>query len=572
MIIFRKVRWKNFISTGDYWNEIDLSKNKSTLIVGENGAGKSTMLDALSFGLFGKPFRNTNKPELVNSINKKNTVVEVEFDIGPNSYKVIRGLKPVKFEIWRNDEMFNQSSHAKEFQKLLEQNILKLNHKSFHQIVVIGSSSFVPFMQLPTGQRREIIEDLLDINIFTKMNGILRERMSSIKDKLKENNNSITLIDSKITIQRKYISDLKRINSEALAEKKERLEALGAEYDKLQKENDEIVNALLETKFIDLNNHQNKCIESLSVIDRNITAVNTKLKQLQKTAEFFDNNENCPTCEQHIEEDKRSEKLDETKTEAMTLLDKKEKYKNTQQIGIKAKKKLDDINSEYNSLNNTISSNKNIMSRVKNDINAVQNDLLDSDDNKDSIISANDMLNGLIDEKGEMAQKRIELSDQQSYNMAISEMLKDGGIKTKIIKQYIPVMNKLINQYLNILDFFVQFELNQEFSETIKSRYRDNFTYGSFSEGEKQRIDLALLFTWRHIARMKNSVATNLLVLDETFDSSLDTDGTENLMKIMDTLEDGTNTYVISHKGAVMENKFHNKIEFYKDKNFSRMK
>lgn len=572
MINFTKVRWKNFVATGDYFNEVDLQRSNATLIVGENGAGKSTMLDALSFGLFGKPFRNTNKPELVNSINKKQAIVEVEFDIGPHSYKVVRGLKPVKFEIWRDEVMMDQSSHAKEFQKMLEQNILKLNHKSFHQIVVIGSSSFVPFMQLPAAARREIIEDLLDINIFTKMNAILRDKSSTIKDQLKENDSAIRIIDNKMGVQRQYIEDLKKINSEDIAKKKQRIAELEDELDVYKAKLDSKTAELEDDQFVELDKRVREAGEQMRKLERLRASVNEQMKTLVKQSKFFEENDTCPTCDQVISAEIRDSKKSTHLAESNELQDKHSKCNHAHEQGQEHTDRLREVQATMQDIVADIKHYRSTTDRINSDIRRAEQDMSKANDNKDSILSANDDLNDIINEKSTLADTRLELTDQQSYNQAIAEMLKDGGIKTKIIKQYLPVMNKLINKYLNILDFFVQFELNQEFVETIRSRYRDNFTYGSFSEGEKQRIDLALLFTWRHIARMKNSVATNLLVLDETFDSSLDSEGTENLMKIMDTLEDGTNAFVISHKGLVLENRFNNKIEFYKDKNFSRMR
>jgi len=572
MIIFKKVRWRNFVATGDYWNEVDLDRNKSTLIVGENGAGKSTMLDALSFGLFGKPFRSANKPELINSINKKQAVVEVEFDIGQHCYKVVRGMKPNRFEIWRDDEMFNESSHAKEFQKLLEQNILKLNHKSFHQIVVIGSSSFVPFMQLPAAARREIIEDLLDIDIFSKMNVILRQKMLNIKDQLRTNSANIDIAESKIKVQRSYIEDLKRINSADISSKRTRINDLRKEKEDLENQLDGIENQIEEDRFSTLINEIEKLNKSMRSLDRTMATNNNRLKELHKASKFFDDNDTCPTCAQPITDDISEAKKCEHKEEAEEIISKRDEYNEAHQVGLARQQELDEIKQELDSLKNNKSMIKSTISRIDNEILLVQNELSKANDNKDAIVSAHSDLEDMMGEKEEMTDHRLELTDGQSYNNAIAEMLKDGGIKTKIIKQYIPVMNTLINQYLQVLDFFVHFEMNQEFHETIRSRFRDNFTYGSFSEGEKQRIDLALLFTWRHIARMKNSVATNLLVLDETFDSSLDAEGTENLMKILDTLDDTTNAFVISHKGPLLEARFNHKIEFYKDKNFSRMR
>lgn len=542
------------------------------MIVGENGAGKSTLLDALSFGLFGKPFRSANKPELVNSINKRHTVVEVEFEIGDHHYKIVRGMKPVKFEIWRDGTMFNESSHAKEFQKMLEQNILKLNHKSFHQIVVIGSSSFVPFMQLPAAARREIIEDLLDIDVFTKMNVINRSKIATIKEQLSVNSSNISVAESKVSVQRSYIADLKRINSADISSKRARIRELEEEKSGFEVKREALVSRLEESHFSSLSEEIKRNSSAMSSMDRTMAENNTKLKALHKSSKFFQNNDTCPTCEQDITDEIVEEQNRKHKIEAAELIALRDEMNEMHQIGINQKQALEDIQQEMSSISSELAMTKSTIRRIDNEIQQVRSELSKANDNKDAIVNAHADLENIMQEKDELTTTRLSLSDQQAYNTAISEMLKDGGIKTKIIKEYIPVMNKLINQYLQVLDFFVHFEMNQEFHETIRSRFRDNFTYGSFSEGEKQRIDLALLFTWRYIARMKNSVATNLLVLDETFDSSLDAEGTENLMRILDTLEDDTNAFVISHKGPLLENRFKNRITFYKEKNFSRMK
>lgn len=571
MIQFNRVAWKNFLSTGNTFTEIQLDRDSTTLIVGGNGAGKSTMLDALSFGLFGKPYRNINKPQLINSINNKDCKVEVEFTVGPNRYKVVRGMKPQMFEIHRNGELFNETSHAREFQKMLEQNILKLNHKSFHQIVVLGSSSFVPFMQLATGQRREVIEDLLDINIFSKMNGILKEGIAVIRDKISDKNHQVDLVRSKIEMQRKYIRDIKNLNEEKIREKQTEITTQEDTIVQVNAENEKIQEAL-QTKYDHTDealristDHMNKEILAQSVLKRDIAA-------LVKESKFFDENDVCPTCTQQITEDIKHEKKTEIAKKAEEVQTSYQKITD----GIEATKELVEnlTNESYEqqALVSDLNQNNLKISLAHEAISKLEKEITQISGTKTNIVEATNELDSYIDQKDSLITEKMELDQEHDYSKAMMEMLKDTGIKTKIIRQYLPVMNKYINNYLQTLDFFVHFELDEAFNETIRSRHRDSFSYDSFSEGEKQRIDLALLFTWRQIARMKNSVATNLLVLDETFDSSLDNDGIENLFKIIYSLGETANVFVISHKGEILDNRFKHKIEFYKDKNFSKIK
>jgi DNA repair exonuclease SbcCD ATPase subunit len=571
MIQFNRVAWKNFLSTGNTFTEIQLDRDSTTLIVGGNGAGKSTMLDALSFGLFGKPYRNINKPQLINSINNKDCKVEVEFTVGPNRYKVVRGMKPQMFEIHRNGELFNETSHAREFQKMLEQNILKLNHKSFHQIVVLGSSSFVPFMQLATGQRREVIEDLLDINIFSKMNGILKEGIAVIRDKISDKNHQVDLVRSKIEMQRKYIRDIKNLNEEKIREKQTEITTQEDTIVQVNAENEKIQEAL-QTKYDHTDealristDHMNKEILAQSVLKRDIAA-------LVKESKFFDENDVCPTCTQQITEDIKHEKKTEIAKKAEEVQASYQKIAD----GIEATKvlveNLTNESYEQQALVSDLNQNNLKISMAHEAISKLEKEITQISGTKTNIVEATNELDSYIDQKDSLITEKMELDQEHDYSKAMMEMLKDTGIKTKIIRQYLPVMNKYINNYLQTLDFFVHFELDEAFNETIRSRHRDSFSYDSFSEGEKQRIDLALLFTWRQIARMKNSVATNLLVLDETFDSSLDNDGIENLFKIIYSLGETANVFVISHKGEILDNRFKHKIEFYKDKNFSKIK
>ena len=568
MIIFKTVRWKNFLSTGNAFTEINLTGNKSTLIVGHNGSGKSTMLDAISFGLFGKPHRNINKPQLVNSINNKSCIVEVEFSVGQNNYKIVRGIKPQVFEIWKNDTMINQSSHAKEYQKILEQNILKLNHKCFHQVVVLGSSSFIPFMQLAASHRREVIEDLLDINVFSKMNIILRDRVNSLKDKIKDISYNIDLSKNKIDTQQKYIKDVKSLTDQALASKKEKIDSNYIQIQELQSTNTNL-SAEVESVQPRIEEEINKLHDKKQSLLQYTAQFKQQMATVVKDAKFYEDNVECPTCSQDIDEDFRTNKLTSAKDKAKELKSAMDRAA-TESASIESSLSIaNESLTEIRNKQHNIHSNNQSISRLQNEIRDLETDLTGSA--VADLEAAQKDLNKYNDERNSLLEDKFKLSDEYSYNQVMSEMLKDTGIKTKIIKQYLPVINKLVNQYLQVLDFFVHFDLDESFSETIRSRHRDEFTYQSFSEGEKQRIDLALLFTWRQIAKMKNSVATNLLILDETFDSSLDHEGVDNLLKILYTLGDDTNIFVISHKGEILDGKFNTKIEFKKEKNFSKI-
>ena len=564
MIIFKSIRYKNFLSSGNTFTDINFRKSKSTLVVGHNGAGKSTMLDALSFGLFGKPHRKIMKSQLVNSINQRQAVVEVEFSIGKSNFKIVRGIKPNVFEIWKDGKMINQSSHAMEYQKILEQNILKLNHKSFHQVVVLGSSSFIPFMQLNAGHRRDVIEDLLDINIFSKMNVILKEKNSILKDKLSKTNHTIDLIKNKITQQSKYIRDIAALTTENKKKYEKQIKSAEEKIQKLQDHNNQLSSELEDKGDLDLTELQER--------KNNVIALRAEQKQqlkaVAKRGLFLEKNDECPTCEQPIQN--KDKLVFDTKNEAYriesTLGMVESDYKRIEQEITSLQETISKVNEKTNTIN---SNNREIAS-----LNQSNKDLksyLDEEVSAD-LSEARNELEKLSSDKESLLEEKLKVAEQFNYNGVIGEMLRDTGIKTKIIKQYLPAINKLVNQHLQVLDFFVSFDLDESFQETIRSRYRDDFTYESFSEGEKQRIDLSLLFTWRQIAKMKNSVATNLLILDETFDSSLDHDGVENLLKILNTLGEDTNTFIISHKGDILDNKFESKIEFTKERNFSQMK
>ena len=569
MIIFKTLRYKNFLSSGNNFTEINLNENNSTLVVGQNGAGKSTMLDALSFGLFGKAHRNINKYQLINSINNKGCLVEVEFSIGGNNFKICRGIKPGIFEIWKNGTMINQSSHAKEYQKILEQNILKLNHKSFHQVIVLGSSSFIPFMQLPGGHRREVIEDLLDINVFSKMNIILKERNAQLKDNLKQIDYNIDIVKTKIESQKKYIRDIAALTEENRKDYELRIQASQNLVDELQNENSELSLGLDQSV-----SEAEERLRSLQDQKQNLMLRSqdrqSSIRDLEKRITFFNENESCPVCDQAISDGHKHEILFATERE-------RNRWKAAlKEIGVEGQGVESQINDTTGILStlrdrvHKLTANSKEISKINATISDYQSHI--EKEIGTDLTEARTDLTKFEDDRSDQLESKMKISEEFNYNFVIVEMLKDTGIKTKIIKQYLPVMNKLVNQYLQILDFFVHFHLDESFQEVIRSRHRDEFTYDSFSEGEKQRIDLALLFTWRQVAKMKNSVATNLLILDETFDSSLDHDGVENLLKILYTLDDQTNVFVISHKGEILDGKFNNKIEFVKEKNFSKIK
>ena len=571
MIHFEKLRYKNFLSTGNNFTEIDFEKAPTTLVVGQNGAGKSTMLDAISFGLFGKPHRKISKMQLVNSVNQKGTVVEVEFRIGKKQFKIVRTIKPNKFEVWIDGNMANQNSHVTDYQAMLEKNILKLNHKSFHQIVVLGSSSFIPFMQLSSQQRRGVIEDLLDINMFSIMNQLLKEKISILREKITQNENDINLVDSKINAQKKYLRDIASVNAQFRKEKEDMIVSTQEDIRVLNDKNIEL------TKQVDRSlqpaiDMQSSVIKIKDKFEETVANINAQFKVVKKEHKFFSENDECPTCSQEIDLKLKREKIKTTKKRLDDLkvgLDKsgieRENYNKSIQL---FQDTIDDC-ARYNS---EISGNTKTIDKLNKVIDSLKNEIDSKIESSGDLSDANADLEEYRKEKEKHQDEKYKLNEQFSYHQVSGELLRDTGIKSKIIKQYLPVINKLTNQYLQTLDFFVHFDLDESFVETIRSRHRDAFTYDSFSEGEKQRIDLSLLFTWRQIAKMKNSVATNLLVLDETFDSSLDMEGVDNLMKILYTLQEDTKVFVISHKGELEDSIFDRKIEFVKDKNFSKIK
>ncbi|NBW58418.1 hypothetical protein EBR43_11720 [bacterium] len=569
MILFKKIRWKNILSTGNTFTEIDFLRNRSTLIVGENGAGKSTILDALCFVLYGKPFRKINKPQLLNTINQKNLEVQIEFDIGKNNYKIIRGMKPNIFEIYQNDTIINQNAESKEYQEMLEKNILKLTYKSFSQIVILGSASFVPFMQLPAAHRREVIEDLLDIQIFSTMNNILKEKINDNKNSIIENDFSIKSLAEKIELHKKYLESLQQNNDELIAEKYKAIEVHKAQIIIDQQLLDECTAAINSLKL------ETDQIEDLRKGDRDTRELYRKMYdksvKLIKENKFYDDNDNCPICKQGISHDFKHESQEKNQTDidaissSLNKLDRKlvkinEKinaFTKSLEVQEAHQKQVGEHNNRITTLNMFISSLTQEIEQIKT--------------NTKHIDASVEEIKQLRESLKQSIQLKEELTDNRKVLDVAGMLLKDSGIKTKIIKQYVPVMNKLINKYLASMDFFVNFELNENFEEIIKSRFRDEFTYESFSEGEKMRIDLALLFTWRAIAKLRNSASTNLLIMDEVFDSSLDGSGTDEFLKIIQTLTGDTNIFIISHKGDQLYDKFHSVIRFEKHKNFSRI-
>jgi DNA repair exonuclease SbcCD ATPase subunit len=569
MIVFEKIKWKNFLSTGNAPIEINLSENKTNLIIGTNGAGKSTILDALTFVLFNKPFRKINKPNLINSVNNSDCLVEIHFKIGKRSYKVVRGIKPSVFEIWVDGKMMDQDSETSEQQKYLEQNILRLNFKSFTQIVVLGSSTFVPFMQLTAANRRDIIEDLLDIKIFSTMNSILKDNQKSILDEIRTQEHAIELLKQKSESQQKLIKEITELSDKSIQQKVDKIDELKIISENIQKDIDllkeelDITNKLLE----DIKDPE-KQLKTLEGYKSNFVS---QLKKYSQLKEFFDNNDSCPTCGQHIEDSFKSEKINKDE----------EKVKEITAALLKLEEKLDQVQNELNKKQQILRTGTDLFSTIqmktyelnKNNsyIETIQKEIEDVKNNNNNIAKENLILADIVKKGMEVSASWKQLKKKKQEYEIISYLLKDTGIKSKIIKKYLPIFNQLINKYLQAMDFYVNFTLDENFNETIKSRYRDEFSYASFSEGEKMRIDLALLFTWREIAKIKNSINTNLLILDEVFDSSLDNAGTDDFLRIVRGVDNNTNVFIISHKGDILIDKFNVTYSFEKIKNFSKM-
>ena len=567
MIIFKKVRWKNLLSTGNYFLEVELDRSPTTLIVGENGSGKSTVLDALCFVLFNKPFRTVSKSQLINSINLGGTIVEIEFVIQKNNFKIIRGMKPNIFEIYCNGRMMNQDANALDTQKILEQQILKLNYRSFTQVVILGSSTFVPFMQLRSKDRREVVEDILDIKIFSLMNFLLKHKVKEVSEELKSIEYEFRLSKEKIDLQSKYIEDIKKNKVKLIEEKVS-----------LVNETESV--KLEESKRVDVLNEEVKELQpkvfkkqdiknSIREYHKMEAKLSNRIDENKRQKEFFENNETCPVCTQDIESELKNKKIEEKHNRIEELNDGIEKLK----VELRSKETiLNDVELLLKQIREKeveIAKSCASITHMQKLIISTEKDI--SNYKKGEVSEEDKAKLTRLSERCKIQEEQItKLREDKFYVDVARNLLMDTGIKTKIINKYLPIMNKLINGYLTSMDFYVNFKLDNNFNETIKSRHRDEFSYSSFSEGEKMRIDLALLFTWRAVAKMKNSTNTNLLILDEIFDSSLDTTGTDDFLKILHTFAD-QNVFVISHKGDTMFDKFRSVIKFEKQRNFSKL-
>lgn len=567
MINFKKITWKNFLSTGNTPNTVLLNKSTTTLIIGKNGEGKSTILDALTFSLFGKPFRNINKPQLINSINGKQCSVEIEFSIGIKEYRVVRGIKPNIFEIWVDGELMNQDAAAKDYQKVLEQQILKLNYKTFTQVVVLGSASFVPFMQLPSHQRREVIEDILDIKIFSTMNQLLKEKIQGTKDEILRTDQLISLAKQRVEAQKQIISTL----SQAKSESHRQLAAKIAANDETIRQTNVLVESLSTeiatlTEQIAEKDVVSEDIQKAKLLKGRIT---DKVQHCEEHTHFFSENDVCPTCSQDISDEYRKSVLQSLNVE---IEKNSEKAAELQRALTKLTSELDrltEIQKEIIDKNISLSTYNTQISMLNKMNTEMAEEMRKSSEDTSNVDEEKAKMKELAKEALTMIEAKTSLQERRTLEEVAAALLKDTGIKTAIIREYLPAMNKLINKFLVAMDTFIHFELDEAFNEVIKSRHRDDFTYASFSEGEKMRIDLAILFTWRQIAKMKNSVNTNLLILDEIFDSSLDVAGTDYFLQLMNTMGENTNVFVISHKGDQLFDKFRSVIKFEKRNDFS---
>lgn len=569
MLLFHKIRWRNLLSTGNTFTEIELDKHSSTLIVGANGAGKSTILDALSFVLYGKPFRKVNKGQLVNSINGKGTLVEVEFSIGKKQYLIRRGIKPNLFEIVIDGVLVDQSADAKDYQEYLETQILKLNHKSFSQIVVLGSASFVPFMQLKAADRRDIVEDVLDIQIFSTMNALLKKKVDANKSSITDTDYHIHSAGEKIELYNKHIDSLKRNNEGLIAQKQIRIDQVQSEVDSTNEMIKSIERNIEQFRLQIVD--QDKMTKKLAKMNELVRQISTKKSNIIKDNKFFQTNDDCPICRQGIAHDHKQSIVQKNVSDIQDIELGEQKLESEMDAVRKRLSEIDSVNDAINKNTQQIATHKIEIRTAQGVIRSLQSEIQDLANNTSQIQSNEDevvtLKQGL---KDNITKKEDLLRDKKVFEIA-SALLKDSGIKTKIIKQYIPIINKLINKYLASMDFFVNFEMNEVFEETIKSRFRDEFTYDSFSEGEKTRIDLSILFAWRAVAKLRNSVSTNLLIMDEVFDSSLDVQGGDELIKIIQSIVGDSNIFVISHRTDQMLDKFEHVIRFEKAKNFSKI-
>ena len=568
MIVFEKVRWKNFLSTGNVFSEIDLQRSRTNLIVGHNGSGKSTILDALTFSLFGKPFRKISKSMLVNSVNEKDTMVEIEFSIGKNSYQVIRGIKPNKFMVYCNGQPWDEDAKAVDQQKNLEQNVLKMNFKSFTQIVVLGSSTFVPFMRLPGQQRREIIEDILDIQVFSVMNSRLKDKIRENNEEIKDLDYQLHLLEEKIELQKQYMLELKKKTDAEIDKKKEKIKEYQQEEESslgnIRDLTDQVTNLSTEME------EYSKSSSKLKKLNTFLIKLNQKLQTCKKEHEFFEDNHVCPTCTQDLSDEFRADKIEEGKTKLDEMNVGYEELQTAIKDEEKRNEKFLELTQEVNTKNTTITNINYQLMSIRSNIDEISKEIKELEGSTPDKKAEFVKLEGLIEDKKATKKNCAVSKKDRDVLQVATTLLKDSGIKTRIIKTYLPTMNKLINQFLQSMDFYVNFTLNENFEETIKSRYRDVFSYESFSEGEKARIDISLLLTWRSIAKLKNSVDTNLLILDEIFDGSLDQSGTSDLGWILRNFDDNTNVFVISHK-TILDDKFDRTITVNKDKNYSTL-
>ena len=568
MITLKSIKWKNFLSTGNVFTEIQLNKHNNTLIVGENGAGKSTILDALTFALFGKPYRNINKPQLVNSINNKDCLVELLFSISDKEYLIRRGIKPNVFEIYVDGDLLNQSASSKDYQEILEKMIIKMNYKSFTQIVILGATSFTPFMQLSASDRRAVIEDLLDIQIFSNMNVIVKEKLSSLKDESNEIKIRLQNVKEKIDLHKSHLDEMKKNNQDMIERKQQEIanNNLLVAQTKSEISNTQVkITELLDT--ISDHNDMLKKNQKLTSLEAKIDANKGKL---EKEISFYNDNDNCPTCKQIIDDNFKSSAITECNHKVSELNAGLEKLKEEQNAILQRLNNIAQTNKTLQTLESNITKHTSDLNNIRKYIIVLEREVEELSSNKVISGDTEEQSKKLFDELSSYIERRKIVTEEKQYYDIAAQLLKDGGIKSKIIKQYLPIINKLVNKYLAAMDFFVNFNMDEEFKETIKSRHRDDFSYENFSEGEKQKIDLALLLTWRSVARLKNSVNTNLLILDETFDSSLDAKGTDALLQILHTMPDNTNIFVISHKDQ-LHDKFTQAIRFEKKQNFSRM-
>ena len=563
------MRWKNFLSTGNNFTEINLDKNRTTLISGENGAGKTTLLDAITFVLFGKPYRNINIPQLPNSINEKDCIVEIEFLSGGVEYKIRRGIAPKLFEVYKSGKMMDQDAKSKDYQKMLEETILKMNYKSFCQVVILGSTNYVPFMRLPAADRRSIVEDLLDINVFSIMNTLLKSRMAQMKIDIAELEHKIELQKEKTIAQKRHIEILANKNKETIDRHEKEIQESNEQIEEHQKEIDEKRKKIEE--MIQMSSQINVDTEIQKLSDLGKT-IHMEMKKLDKDISFYSSNDHCPSCSQKIDCEHKEKVLTEKNT-------KKSELEKGMQLQEKQMTKLSEKLVEKNTINNKILLEQRMIHEIDNQVSATNKYVKKLRTDIDSIQSDTkniDEEQAKLKEMGqvgkELVENKLKLNDDMQYYSLASFLMKDTGIKSKIIKYYLPIMNKIINKYLAQMDFFVQFELNDSFEETIKSRHRDIFTYDSFSEGEKRKIDLSLLFAWRAVAQLKNSLNCNLLIFDEVLDGSLDDVATESFLSILKGLDKGTNIFVISHKSKeLLQDKFQDHITFIKRNNFSKI-